>query len=42
MAKEIKAYKCEECCRVFMNEEDAKHENHKVASTRGDPLVKLY
>lgn len=42
MVKKIDAYRCEVCNRVFTNAEDAKHENHKVASTRGDPLVKLY
>ena len=42
MAKKIDAYKCEECNRVFTSEEDANHENHKVAETRGDPIVRLY
>ena len=42
MSKKVEAYKCEECGRIFTDEEAAKHENHKVASTRGDPIVKLY
>ncbi len=42
MAKEVKALECEVCARVFSNEEDAKHENHKVVKTRGDPIVRLY
>jgi len=45
MVKKIDAYRCEVCDRVFTNEKDAEHNQHrehKVVRTCGDPIVRIY
>ena len=42
MSEKVESFKCNVCSRIFTNEEDAMHENHKVAETRGDPIARIY